>query len=191
MNNVDIAITSAIGLQFGNILYIQDIGLKEKDKVYIDKNTGKLYRCIKAGDIVSNTVEYFEDISLTKKQTTTWLYDQYQEIGAGQTAELHLYDSIDKYNFICMTVSIWERSSGHPQNIEKWASVTIPVSYLLNGYTFFYADTYSGGGNTVAEVIKITASNTNTTDLTIQMLYGAHTSMTGQTCSVQYIFGIK
>lgn len=73
MNNVDNAITSAIGLQFGNVLYIQDAGLKEKDKVYIDKNTGKLYRCLKNTESQSNTSDAF------KLYTIESIFEPYME----------------------------------------------------------------------------------------------------------------
>lgn len=64
MINLDSGLVSIIGLSFGDVLYIQDIGYKYKGKVYIDKNDNKLYECLSDGNITSNTVGDFRLISL-------------------------------------------------------------------------------------------------------------------------------
>lgn len=53
------ALTAAIGCEFGSVLNIQDVGQKEQGKVYLDKNNGKLYKCLNTTTSVSNTTENF------------------------------------------------------------------------------------------------------------------------------------
>ena len=53
-----------VGSNDGSIIHIQDIGNKEKGKLYIDKNNGKLYMCIKNTVRVSNTESEFEEFTL-------------------------------------------------------------------------------------------------------------------------------
>lgn len=57
--NVAKALTAAIGCEFGSVLNIQDAGQKEQGKVYLDKNNGKLYKCLNTTTSVSNTTENF------------------------------------------------------------------------------------------------------------------------------------
>ena len=57
--NVAKALTAAIGCEFGSVLNIQDVGQKEQGKVYLDKNNGKLYKCLNTTTSVSNTTENF------------------------------------------------------------------------------------------------------------------------------------
>lgn len=66
LQNIDLAnaLTAAIGCQFGEVLYIQDVGLKEFGKVYIDANNGQLYRCLNNTTAVSNTMSDFELIGI-------------------------------------------------------------------------------------------------------------------------------
>lgn len=53
------ALTAAIGCEFGSVLNIQDAGQKEQGKVYLDKNNGKLYKCLNTTTSASNTTENF------------------------------------------------------------------------------------------------------------------------------------
>ena len=53
-----------VGSNDGNIIHIQDTGNKEKGKLYIDKNNGKLYMCLKNTVRVSNTESEFEEFTL-------------------------------------------------------------------------------------------------------------------------------
>lgn len=53
-----------VGSDDGTIIHIQDTGNKEKGKLYIDKNNGKLYMCLKNTVRVSNTESEFEEFTL-------------------------------------------------------------------------------------------------------------------------------
>ena len=53
-----------VGSDDGTVIYIQDTGNKEKGKLYIDKNNGKLYMCLKNTVRVSNTESEFEEFTL-------------------------------------------------------------------------------------------------------------------------------
>lgn len=53
-----------VGSNDGSIIHIQDTGNKEKGKLYIDKNNGKLYMCLKNTVRVSNTESEFEEFTL-------------------------------------------------------------------------------------------------------------------------------
>nr|DAK99251.1 MAG TPA: hypothetical protein [Caudoviricetes sp.] len=53
-----------VGSDDGTVMYIQDTGNKEKGKLYIDKNNGKLYMCLKNTVRVSNTESEFEEFTL-------------------------------------------------------------------------------------------------------------------------------
>lgn len=53
-----------VGSDDGTIIHIQDAGNKEKGKLYIDKNNGKLYMCLKNTVRVSNTESEFEEFTL-------------------------------------------------------------------------------------------------------------------------------
>lgn len=55
---------STVGLNFdwNNVLYIQDVGTKYVDKVYIDRNDKKIYKCVTETTSVNNDGS-FEDIS--------------------------------------------------------------------------------------------------------------------------------
>ena len=53
-----------VGSSDGTIIHIQDTGNKEKGKLYIDKNNGKLYMCLKNTVRVSNTESEFEEFTL-------------------------------------------------------------------------------------------------------------------------------
>ncbi|MBR8711238.1 hypothetical protein IX314_001233 [Fusobacterium sp. DD26] len=44
--------------------FIQDSGQKEQGKFYLDRNTGRLYRCIKSTQSTTNTADNFQDVSL-------------------------------------------------------------------------------------------------------------------------------
>ena len=57
--NVAKALTAAIGCEFGSVLNIQDAGQKEQGKIYLDKNNGKLYKCLNTTTSVSNTTKNF------------------------------------------------------------------------------------------------------------------------------------
>lgn len=58
------AIQGAIGLEFGNVLTIQEAGVKEENKLYLDSLNGKLYRCKKRTESLVNTTELFELFSI-------------------------------------------------------------------------------------------------------------------------------
>lgn len=47
-----------------NFKFIQDAGEKFQWEYYLDKPSGKLYRCIKKTSTTINTAEYFEDVSI-------------------------------------------------------------------------------------------------------------------------------
>lgn len=53
-----------VGSADGTILHIQDTGNKEKGRLYIDKNNGKLYMCLKNTVRLSNTEVEFEEFTL-------------------------------------------------------------------------------------------------------------------------------
>lgn len=53
-----------VGSNDGSIIHIQDVGNKEKGKLYIDKNNGKLYMCLKNTVRVSNTESEYEEFTL-------------------------------------------------------------------------------------------------------------------------------
>ena len=53
-----------VGSDDGTVIHIQDTGNKEKGKLYIDKNNGKLYMCLKNTVRVSNTESEFEEFTL-------------------------------------------------------------------------------------------------------------------------------
>ena len=44
--------------------FIQDAGEKRIGEYYLDKNTGKLFRCIRATSSIVNSAEYFKDMSI-------------------------------------------------------------------------------------------------------------------------------
>lgn len=44
--------------------FIQDSGEKTQNKFYLDKNTGRLYRCLKTTQSTTNSSEFFKDVSL-------------------------------------------------------------------------------------------------------------------------------
>ncbi|WP_211493188.1 MULTISPECIES: phage tail protein, partial [unclassified Fusobacterium] len=47
-----------------NATFIQDSGQKTKGKFYLDRNTGKLYRCVNNTNSTTNSTDNFQDISL-------------------------------------------------------------------------------------------------------------------------------
>ena len=47
-----------------NPTFIQDVGEKTEGQYYLDRPTGKLYRCIKTTSNAVNSAEYFKDMSL-------------------------------------------------------------------------------------------------------------------------------
>lgn len=47
-----------------NPSFIQDVGEKRTGEYYLDKNTGKLFRCIKTTSSTINSAEFFKDMSL-------------------------------------------------------------------------------------------------------------------------------
>lgn len=55
-------IESIVGARFSRVscLFIQDDLYKQKGLVYIDKNDGLLYTCLKDGNTVNNTTDYFK-----------------------------------------------------------------------------------------------------------------------------------
>ncbi|WP_211493163.1 MULTISPECIES: phage tail protein, partial [unclassified Fusobacterium] len=44
--------------------FIQDSGEKKENKFYLDKNTGRLYRCLKTTQSTTNSTDFFRDVSL-------------------------------------------------------------------------------------------------------------------------------
>lgn len=44
--------------------FIQDVGEKRIGEYYLDKNTGKLFRCIRTTSSIVNSAEYFKDMSI-------------------------------------------------------------------------------------------------------------------------------
>ncbi|MBR8701470.1 hypothetical protein [Fusobacterium sp. DD45] len=78
--------------------FIQDSGQKEQGKFYLDRNTGRLYRCIKSTQSTTNTADNFQDVSLLnlsdrldnlfKIQNTGSFLPYNGTISAGQEIEL-------------------------------------------------------------------------------------------------------
>ena len=79
-----------VGSNDGSIIHIQDIGNKEKGKLYIDKNNGKLYMCIKNTVRVSNTESEFEEFTLnsTYKSDVVDRGSKYFLTGASEYSEI-------------------------------------------------------------------------------------------------------
>ena len=79
-----------VGSNDGSIIHIQDIGNKEKGKLYIDKNNGKLYMCIKDTIRVSNTESEFEEFTLnsTYKSDVVDRGSKYFLTGASEYSEI-------------------------------------------------------------------------------------------------------
>lgn len=85
------------------MLYIQDEGSKELNKVYIDKNSGIMYKCIKATSNQSNTEEYFSRIDIGNIYDSQKHYVYYRNTNMGPFDE--------KYNKMIAFVSgdkTWE-----------------------------------------------------------------------------------
>ena len=53
-----------VGSNDGTVLHIQDAGVKEKGRLYIDRNNGKLYMCLKNTTRLSNTESEFDEFTL-------------------------------------------------------------------------------------------------------------------------------
>ena len=81
---------SVLGVDDGSIIHIQDIGNKEKGRLYIDKNNGKLYMCIKDTVRVSNTESEFEEFTLnsTYKSDVVDRGSKYFLTGASEYSEI-------------------------------------------------------------------------------------------------------
>lgn len=47
-----------------NPSFIQDVGEKRIGEYYLDKNTGKLFRCVRTTSNIINSSEYFKDMSI-------------------------------------------------------------------------------------------------------------------------------
>lgn len=47
-----------------NLSFIQDTGEKRIGEYYLDKNTGKLFKCIRTTSSIVNSAEYFKDMSI-------------------------------------------------------------------------------------------------------------------------------
>lgn len=79
-----------VGSNDGSIIHIQDIGNKEKGKLYIDKNNGKLYMCIKNTVRISNTESEFEEFTLnsTYKSDVVDRGSKYFLTGASEYSEI-------------------------------------------------------------------------------------------------------
>ena len=79
-----------VGSNDGSIIHIQDIGNKEKGRLYIDKNNGKLYMCIKNTVRVSNTESEFEEFTLnsTYKSDVVDRGSKYFLTGASEYSEI-------------------------------------------------------------------------------------------------------
>lgn len=58
------AVQGALGLEFGNVLTIQEAGVKEENKLYLDSLDGRLYRCKKRTESLANTTALFELFSI-------------------------------------------------------------------------------------------------------------------------------
>lgn len=115
------ALTAAIGCEFGSVLNIQDAGQKEQGKVYLDKNNGKLYKCLNTTTSVSNTTENFalfnvqqnsdrlDNLIKTTKITVPW--SKFNIVSGGQVisrnfveAMIHFSDyNIDHNRIIALT----------------------------------------------------------------------------------------
>lgn len=89
--------------------YIQDNKVKEEGKGYIDKTTGKPYRCIKQApvNIITPNAEYFvpaDNISNSKHFTKKTLYTGKQNTGP-TNGNITLNDSLNNYDMIIVYFS--------------------------------------------------------------------------------------
>ncbi|MGL5745095.1 MAG: pyocin knob domain-containing protein [Cetobacterium sp.] len=61
LSNTDDYLGALTGVDRGQVKYIQDVGTKYVDKVYIDRPTGKLYRCVTQTSSVNNDANFVEN----------------------------------------------------------------------------------------------------------------------------------
>lgn len=89
-----------------NPSFIQDAGEKRIGEYYLDKNTGKLFRCIRTTSSIVNSAEYFKDMSINsivdrlenlKRNEYRIMYDGGSPVPIGTTGKLPDYV---KYNNI-------------------------------------------------------------------------------------------
>lgn len=69
-----------------NPSFIQDNGEKRIGEYYLDKNTGKLFRCIRTTSSVVNSSEYFKDMSIDSIVNRLENLFKYSEIFKGRAA---------------------------------------------------------------------------------------------------------
>ncbi|MGL5745028.1 MAG: hypothetical protein ACRCXX_07755 [Cetobacterium sp.] len=78
------AVEAAVGIPIGSddgVLFIQDVGTKIVGRAYIDKNNGRMYRCITVTSSVSNDTN-FEMIGIDKNSDSLQNLLEYRNIGS-------------------------------------------------------------------------------------------------------------
>lgn len=160
VDRVDAAINASLGTTFGNVLYIQDKGNKELGKVYIDKNDGKLYKCIQNTTYESNVKEYFKEFNSSNIYTgiQPLQYYDYQTIynidKTSADGSFRIYDCVIELRrkgkiVTCeirgnATKTGTSRSSSVIEKIAKLDSRWIPASET--GAQLFVMSHYTSGG---------------------------------------------
>lgn len=80
--------------------FIQDAGEKRIGEYYLDKNTGKLFRCIRTTSSIVNSAEYFKDMSIgsivnrlenLKRNSDQIMYNRGASVPVGTTGKLPDY----------------------------------------------------------------------------------------------------
>lgn len=91
--------------------FIQDTGEKRIGEYYLDKNTGKLFRCIRTTSSTVNSAEYFKDMSMDsivnrlenlKRNSDQIMYNRGASVPVGTTGKLPdyvTYNNILDYYF--------------------------------------------------------------------------------------------
>ena len=82
--------------------FIQDPGQKVKGKFYLDKNTGKLYRCVNNTNSTTNSTDNFQDVSLdaiSDKLDNLFKLNRIMNQKTS-TGKLPLIDNYTKYKFL-------------------------------------------------------------------------------------------
>ena len=109
-----------------NPTFIQDDGEKTEGQYYLDRPTGKLYRCIKTTSNAVNSAEYFKDMSLNSIVNRL---ENLIKVDAGITGNYITLGSYT-YNF----PKSYKQVLGVSINIYKTGTATTLENVYLSGF---------------------------------------------------------
>nr|DAS88115.1 MAG TPA: tail fiber protein [Caudoviricetes sp.] len=126
-----------------NPSFIQDAGEKRIGEYYLDKNTGKLFRCIRTTSSIVNSAEYFKDMSINS------IVDRLENLNTTKEEKTKLsLTQINNVNLNSITESGFYVSSGWGNNISG-----VPQELDNNESRAFYLVVFSLEGGSYCQQI--------------------------------------